>query len=161
MIRDIELVENIWDTIEIEDVNVGIRVGINKCFSSAIPPAYVRKIKATQRFIYAGHKRDREELFRAWAELHRSQDSKSSPEDLMEMVNRLTSGELFENYVFVEEPYNIGSINRDADSSALPNFMNVQARTDLSLKQYVADGFLVFNKKKYIEDIKENLGIIE
>jgi hypothetical protein len=158
MIRDVELVEQIWDNLEIDDVNVGIKVGINKCFSSAIPSAYVRKIKATQRFIKAGHKRDREELFKAWFELHRSQDSRSTTDDLIELINRLTSGELFENYVFVEEPFDIGSIDRDTDAGILPNFMNVQARTDLNLKQDIADGFLIFNKKQYINDIKQNLG---
>lgn len=163
MIKDVELIEGMWDVLEIQDVNVGIKVGINRCFSAAIPPGYTQKIKATQRFIRAGHKRDREELYRAWADLHRSQQSKGiTPDEFMELINRLTSGDLFENYISVEEPYNLGSINRDSDTSGvLPNYMFVQALTDLDLKHYSADGYLLFDKKKYIRDIKENMGLIE
>lgn len=149
--------------MEIEDVNVGVKVGINRCFSAAIPSGYTKKIKATQEFLKAGHGRDREELYRAWAGLHRSQESKGiNPEDFMELIRKLTSGDLFENYVHVQEPYNLGSINRDDDTAGiLPNYMNVQALTNLNLKQFSADGYLVFYKKKYIEDIKENMGLIE
>jgi hypothetical protein len=161
MIRDIELIENVWDMLEIDDVNVGIKVGINRCFSSAIPPDYTSKIKATQRFLRAGHGKDREELYRAWAALHRSQQSKGiSPGEFMELISQLTSGESFENYVHVDEPYNLGTINRESDvSSILPKFMYVQALTNLDLNQYAADGYLVFHKKKYIENIKNNMGI--
>jgi len=163
MIRDIELVEAMWEMLEIEDVNVGIKVGINRCFSAAIPSGFTKKLRATQKWIEAGHTRDRQKVYKAWAELRRAQYSKScSPEEFMELISRLTSGDLFGNYLYVEKPYNLGSINRGSDTSGvLPNFMYVQALTDLNLKQYAADGYLVFNKKKYIEDIKEDLGVVE
>jgi hypothetical protein len=163
MIKDIELIESMWEVLEIEDVNVGIKVGINRCFSAAIPSGLTRKLKASQRFIRAGHMRDREELNRAWAELHRAQRSKGgNPDELLGLINRLTNEDSFGKYIYVDEPYNLGPIKKDSNTTGiLPNFMYVQALTDLNLNQYAADGYLVFNKKKYIEDIKENMNIIE
>ena len=162
MIKDVELVETMWEMLEIEDVNVGINVGINRCFSAAIPSGFTRKLRATQRYIEAGHTRDRQKVYNAWAELRRSHHTKScSPEEFMELISRLTSGTIFGNYVHVEEPYNLGLIDRGSDTGVMPNFMRVQALTNLDLKKYAAGGYLVFEKKKYIEEIKGYLGVDE
>ncbi len=160
MIRDIELVENIWDLLEIDDVNVAIKVGINKCFSTAIPPSYSRKIKATQRYISAGFGKDREQLHRAWAEFRRSQrDAGCTLDEFVKIIGNLTKGDLFEKYIHIDDPYNIKNIIRDDTNNILPDFMSVQAVTNLNLKKYTADGELIFEKKKYIDDIKGSIGI--
>lgn len=163
MIRDVELIEDVWDMLEIEDVDVSIKVGINRCFSAAIPFNYRKKIEATQKFLRAGHGIDREKLSRAWGELHRAQKSKGgSIEELMDLIGKLTRGEIFGEYVKVERPYHLGAIQREPGlSGPFPRYMFVQALTDLNLKQYVADDYLIFEKKKYINEVKNSLGIEE
>lgn len=160
MIRDIELVENIWELLEIDDVNVAIKVGINKCFSTAIPPSYSRKIKATQRYFTAGFGKDREQLYRAWAEFRRSQqDPGCTMDEFVKIIGNLTTGELFEKYIHINDPFNIKNIIRDNSNNILPSYMSVQAITNLNLEKYAADGELIFEKKKYIDDIKGSMGI--
>ena len=60
----------------------------------------------------------------------------------------------------MEKPYNLGAIRRERElSGPFPKYMFVQALTDLNLKQCVADGYLIFEKKKYIDEIKESIDI--
>ena len=159
MIKDVELIEEIWDMLEIEDVNVGIKVGINRCFSAIIPYNYRKKIESTQRFLRAGHGSDRQELFHAWGEYRKTLRMEGvSVEALMELIGKLTSGEIFGKYVYVDKPYNLGAIKRERElSGPFPKYMFVQALTNLTLKQCVADGYLVFEKKKYTDEIEESI----
>jgi hypothetical protein len=161
MIRDVELIEKIWDMLEIEDIDVGIRVGINRCFSTAVPNQYHQKIEALQNYLRAGVGKDRQKVFHTWHEYRMSQKiGDFSPETLMNLITELTKGELFGKYINVEKPYNIGAIRREKEfSGPFPKFMLVQAQTDLDLRKCIADGYLTFSKKKYIDEISNRLKI--
>lgn len=157
MIRDVELLEKVWTALEVEDVDVGVKVGIDRCFSSAIPHDYRKKIEAVQKFLASGYERDREKLGRAWRNLRYAQSLKGvSVDDLMNLFTKLTSGELFSTYVYADDPYDLGPIKRDEKfKGPFPEKMMVEALTDLNLKQNTATGFLTFKKKKYTDTIKE------
>jgi hypothetical protein len=77
----------------------------------------------------------------------------------VKIISNLTKGDLFEKYVHIDDPYNINTIIRDDTNNILPDFMSVQTVTNLNLKKYTADGELIFEKKKYIDDIKGSIGI--
>ncbi len=163
MIRDVDLVEKVWDALEIEEVGLDIKVGINRCFSVAVPSTYSKKIEKVQRFLRAGHEKDREELFRAWNEYRRAHQMKGiSVRGLTMLIEKLTSGEIFGKYVSVDEPYHLGAIRREREFSGnFPEHMSVQANTNLNLKECIADGYLVFEKKKYIDRIKDDINTEE
>ncbi len=159
MIKDVELIENVWNMLEIQHVNVGIKVGINRCFSTAVPNTYHKKIEAAQRFLRYGQTRDRQKVFHAWNEYRKTLRMEGvSIDALIDLIGKLTSGETFGDFVHVERPYTRGPINREQEfSGPFPNYMRVQALTDLDLKNYVADSYMVFEKKKYIDKIKEKI----
>jgi len=159
MIRDVELLEKVWTALEVEDVDVDVRVGIDRCFSSAIPRDYRKKIDAVQEYLAAGYSRDREKVGRAWRRLRLARRIPGvSVDDLMDLIMKLTSGELFATFVSVDPPYNLGAIKREEKfRGPFPERMMVEALTDLNLKQYTATGYLTFKKKKYIDKIKETI----
>jgi len=157
MLRNTEILEKIWDALNIEEVNVGVRVGIERFFSATIPKDIKRRLEVTQRFIRAGYGRDRNELFRAWHRMHQvAQESDTRIEDIIDAIYKLTSGELFSRYVYADHPYKIGEIRRDeAFKGIYPEKMAVEAKTVLNLKCPVATGYLNFKKKGYENELKD------
>ena len=158
MIRNVGLLEQIWHELNVEDVNVAVRVGIERCFSATIPKELKMKLKATQRWIRAGHGLDREEVFRAWRDLRRASRAIKIPVDkIVDIMYKLTTGETFTRFLSVDRPYTLGDVRREEQLISLfPERMFVEALTELSLKQPTATGYLTFKKKKYIETIEQS-----
>lgn len=157
MIRNVEILEKLWDALNVDDVIAGIKIGIENCLSSALPKELKSRIEGTQRWIRAGRGRDREEVWRAWGEMHRlTKESKISVEEIVDIIYKLTTGETFSKFLTVDRPYIIGEIMREETfKRTFPDRMHVETCTYLTLKQPAATGFLTFKKKDYIETVKK------
>lgn len=159
MIRNVGLLEQIWHELNVEDVNVAARVGIERCFSTTVPKELKAKLKATRRWIQAGHGRSREEVFRAWADVRRASRALKIPVDkIVDLMYKLTIGETFTSFLSVDRPYSLGDVRREEQLVSLlfPERMLVEAITELSLKQPTATGYLTFKKEDYTETIEES-----
>ena len=158
MIRNVGLLEEVWHELNVEDVNVGVRVGVERCFSTTIPKDLKMNLKATQRWVRAGHGQDKTEVARAWAELRRASRALKIPVDtIIDVMYKLTTGETFTRFLSLDRRYSLGNVRREeALVSLFPERMSVEALTELSLKQPVATGYLTFKKKDYTETVRES-----
>lgn len=159
MIRDVDYLAKIYHNLEVEDVDVGVNVGIERCFSSTFPNELKRVLGASRRWINAGHGHDRSEVQRAWANLkYVTGDSKIEVGDIIKTIQKLTEGSLFVNHLSVDLPYSIGKISREERFLGLfPEKMAVEATTFLTLNKPIATGYLTFKKKNYMSAITEVL----
>jgi len=159
MLRNAALLEKMWQELSIDEVNVGVKVGIERCFSTTIPKELKGRLEATQRWIAAGRGKDREEVRRAWQRMREvTRSSKVSVEEIVQTIYRLTTGEAFATFLAVDDPYRIGEIRREERLVGLfPARMAVEATTELGLKKPTAAGYLSFKKKAYTSEIKTSL----
>jgi len=159
MITDVDFFKPIYRELEIDDVNVMVRVGIEGCFSTTFPKELKKVLRASQRWTRAGHSRDRDEIQRAWMELRRvTGRSKIQVGEIIDAIYKLTLGELFAEHLVVDQPYFLGDVKREERFMGLfPEKMSVEACADLNLKQPVATGYLSFRKKEYMRRIQEFL----
>jgi hypothetical protein len=158
MIRNVGLLEDMWQELSIEDIGVRVRVGIERSFLTTVPKELMNKLKATQRWVSAGHGRDKDEVTRAWGQLRRaSREMKISVDTILDIMYKLTTGETFANYLNVATPYSLGEIKREERLIGLfPERMFVDARTELSIRQPIATGYLTFKKKEYTQEVEKS-----
>jgi len=156
MIRDVELFEGVWTALEVQDIDVGVNVAIDACFSSILPKEYSKKVDAVGDFLRAGHGKSRQEVFKAWGKLRSTNRIPGkSVDEFLGFMMRMTTGELFSQYLSVDKPFNLGLIKRDDKVvGPAPKRMLVEALTDLTTKQPVANGNLSFKKKEYTQKVK-------
>ncbi|MGD0175880.1 MAG: hypothetical protein ABSC50_03525 [Candidatus Bathyarchaeia archaeon] len=159
MLRNVALLEKIWQELNIEEVDVGVKVGIERCFSTTIPKEFKQRLEATRRWVAAGRGKDRQEILLAWRRMRTiNQGSKVSADDILQTIYKLTTGDAFGNFLAVDSPYRVGEIRREERFSGLfPARMAVEATAELGLKRPVAEGYLTFKKKDYTQEIKVSL----
>jgi hypothetical protein len=156
MLRNVSLVEKIWQELNIEEVSVGVKVGIERCFSATLPKEVKQHSQVVRQFLLAGRGSNREELQRAWRNMRvQAQTSKVGVDEIVGVIQQLTTGEAFGNFLAVDQPYTIGEVRREERYVGLfPVQMGVEATAELGLKRHTATGFLSFKKKLYNEEIK-------
>jgi hypothetical protein len=160
MIRDVQLLEKIWQHLEIEDVDISVKLSIDRCFYGVLPSDLKERIEATQKFLEAGKTLDRERVLRAWFAYRKAlKKSTISVDEVVKITQKLTEPDTFTNYLSVDNPYRIGGVFIDETfrRRIFPELITVNARTDLSFKTPVATGYLTFKKKAYTDVIKQFL----
>jgi len=159
VITNVDYFEKIYRQLEVSDVDITVRVGIERCFSTTFSEEFKRVLEASQRWIHAGHGHDRNEIQRAWGNLRRvAGSSQIKVGEITRAIYELTVGKLFVDYLSVDVPYSLGEIRREERFMGLfPEKMSVEATTDLSLKRPIATGYLTFKKKEYTKRIEEFL----
>jgi len=156
MLKNAELLKRIWQELRVEDVNVGVKVSIEKCFSIAIPAQLVKRLTEIKKWIEVGRGKDREEVMRQWSRLRRLSYEGASEKDAVDAIDSLTTGEMFTKYISVDQPYRIGEVRRSSIFKGIfPESMLVDAFTILNLRNPTAIGYLVFKKKKYSDEIRK------
>ncbi|GAG06687.1 unnamed protein product, partial [marine sediment metagenome] len=66
MIKDIEMWDKIWLSMDVEDVDLLVDVSLDRVFSIVLPPGIQRRIIATRRYLTAGRGRVGDEVIRSW-----------------------------------------------------------------------------------------------
>jgi len=159
MLRDVTILERLWEDLEVEDVDVGVRVSIDRCFATALPKEVKEALEATQELLAAARGRDRGKLMKAWQKYRMYTHKIPSIEELNLFVQKVTASDFFRDYVTVDHPFRIGEIRRGEVGVIIPEIMFVEALTDLNLQNPAAIGYLTFKKKLYAEAIKDELGL--
>jgi hypothetical protein len=162
MIRNQKLLETMYQELQIQEIDVKVKVGIERCFSTAVPPQLKKQLDTMDRWVQAGLGKDRGEVTKAWSALRFAYASgKIDQDSIASIVKTLTENEIFRQYVTVEPPFIIGDVRRNERFAGLiPNEMFVEAITELSLRRPECTGYLCFKKKDYIEIIKHELNKI-
>lgn len=160
MISDVTILEKVWKQLEVQDINIGVRVSIDNAFSSALPFDLKEKAEATQRLLESAKSKGRDEVFNdLMVYRHTAKKSTLSIDKVVMMAQRLSSPDRFTDFVSVDPPYRLGGILHDdgVRRKPFPEIVNVNARTDLDFKSPIATGYLTFDKKTYIQNVKKML----
>ena len=161
MIRDIEILEKIYESLNVNEINCSVKVGVERYFTTELPSSLKVGINALNDFLSAGRESDRIKLFSAWMKYRRSIHN-INKEELENFFRELAKKFFLKNYIEIDLPFYLGEIGSHEIEKIIPKSFSVEAMSDLSLKEPAASGYLKFNKKEYQkkiqEEIKENWG---
>lgn len=157
-IRQPNALEKIYDDLEIDDVHFGVVVNIDKMFGLTIPKEVKEKTAAVQKLLNVSSSNfDRNLLLRA-AVAYRRQESISpslDPGNFFRIIQRVTAKDLIMQHISIDRPYDIGNIKQpERYVDIVPQSINVQAVTKLTLRTPIASGYLVFKREKYMEKLR-------
>jgi hypothetical protein len=156
-LREPKKLEEIWTELQIDEINVGVKVDINKLFGLKIPQELKDKADSLQKYLHAGRQGDRGLVFNAlWDFKRQERKTPFHPNDFLRIIQNLTARETLTDYLSVDKSYNIGEIEHPTKyEGMIPQEVNVQALTTLTLKDPQSIGYLTLQKKLYLEKIKE------
>jgi len=156
MIRSVESIEKLWDALNVDEVSARVRIGIERYLSTNIPKELKSRIEVTRKWIQVGRSRDRQQLYKVWGEMRRMHKTDISVDEIVDLIDKLTDGSFFSQFVLVDDPYTLGDIRREETfKGTFPERMQVEACTCLTLKQPTAAGYLTFKKKDYTKSVEE------
>lgn len=159
-IKSVDMIKEIYSLLEIEKVDFAIDVDLHKMFKLAIPDEVVEQTATARDLLATAVNFDRNKLFRA-AQAYKKQYKSNPPFDpnnFLRLIRRLTARETINDYITIERPYEIGTIEQVDDfADIIPQKINVHAITKLTLNDPIATGYLVFKRQEYIEKLKSDL----
>ncbi len=158
MIRDVSHLEQIYEAVEVENVNIFIDVGIDKHFSTALPDAWRRKLNIIADFLRAGRGKDRETMRRAWTKFRK--ETSMSSRDIGLIFDDVIKNLQLKNYIKVDDPFCCGEIGQVDKRNYIPSNFSVEAVTQLSLKKPAANGYLQFEKERFKDEVKKRLEVL-
>ena len=158
-IRDVRLLESIWKDLNVERVNVDVRIGVERFFTSAIPNEVKKRLSVQKELLEAIARGDRgreEKLKYAYRSIPRT--SRITPQEIYNLLMRLISGEFFSPFLRVTPPFILGVIEPEIKPAVLiPERVRVGAQTDLSYSLPAVKGDLNFMRKEYVESIEHEI----
>ena len=153
-----KMLEDIWNELQIDEINVGVKINVNKMFAMRIPALLKEKSDAIQEYIDAGLQGDRNEIHRTKSAMRKQfRLSGYTQNDFLNMISNLTTRETLLNYLTIENNYRIGDLKQPNYRGWVPQNIHVEAVTKLTLKNYQSIGYLTLKKKQYLEKIDENI----
>jgi hypothetical protein len=161
-LKDVSILEKIWDELDIDRVDIDVKIGVERFFSQAIPSPVKKKLEAQKALLDAVQqgKRNIEGLKHNYR--YSAQKTNISPSELIELMMKLVSGEFFSNYLTVSDRFQVGTIDPHRELTAMiPERVKVGVLSDLNLKLPVAKGELTFKKKDFGAAVTDSVeGII-
>lgn len=157
-LKDVSILERIWDELDIDRINADVRIGVERYFSSAIPKEIKNKFEIQKELLYAiSHgARNIEGLKQRYRTASRK--TSISPSHLVDLFMGLVTGDFFSAFVTVDEPFTLGSIDPHKKiTELLPERVQVAVLTDLNLKNPAVKGNLTFERKRYIDSVSESV----
>lgn len=156
-LKNPKLLEQVWNELQIDEVDVGVLIDVNKLFGLRLPQEIKEKAETMRDYITAGKNLDRQSMFNIAREL-RSQERKSrfNPNDFIQVIQNLTARTTLIDYLSVEHKYEIGNIDQPTKYQGIvPQDVKVQTLTTLTLRDPQSLGYLTFQRKRYLDKIKE------
>lgn len=154
-IKDMRILEQIWKELAVERVNVDVRVGVERYFTTSIPRPIKMMLRARENLLRAIESGERERFrlesrYRYW-----KRTARATTGEIYELIRKLVSGETFANFIYVDTPYTISSIEPVTPALFIPEKVGVGVETDLSFQVPAAEGYLVFKKKDFSYNVSE------
>jgi len=150
--------EKIYDDLEIDEVNFGVMIDIDKMFGLTIPPEVKNKASSIQRLLKVSSTNfDRNQLIHAALD-YRKQEKIAplfDPGNFFRIVQRLTAKDTIRQHISIDQPYDVGNINQpEKYVGIVPQNVEVQAITRLTLRTPTANGYLMFKREKYMDKLR-------
>ena len=156
-IEDPATFQDIWKDLRIDGVDMTVNVGVQQCFSTAIPDRIVRLFRRTSKTLREMNKGDFRSARKEYQLRSGTRDALSMSEgEAAALLRSLASAEKIRDYITVDRPYRRREINSDTyEQSILPEEVEVGVETDLTFQQPAAKGYLEFNHNEYTEYLEE------
>jgi hypothetical protein len=157
-LKDVSILEKIWDELDIDRVNINVRIGVERFFNSAIPEVVKERLKTQSLLLSAisSGQRNIEGLKSKYR--YSVRKARISPSDLVELLMRLVSGDFFSSFVSVDEPFVVGFIEPHRElTSVVPERVKVNVQSDLNLKLPAAKGELTFERKLFTNAVEKGI----
>ena len=157
-LRQPGMLEKIYADLEIDDINVGVEVNIDKMFGLTLPKEVKEKALAMHKLLEVSSSNfDRNDLIRA-ALIYKKQERISpalDPGNFAKVIQKVTAKDVISQYINIEHPYDIGNIEQpEKYLSIIPQSIKVQVITRLTLKTPIATGYLVFSREEYLKKLR-------
>ena len=136
---------------------MGVKIDVNKLFGLRLPQEIKDKADSIQKYLYAGKLGERGLQFKAMQDYKR-QERKTPfhPNDFVQVIQNLTARDTLLDYVSIDKRYDIGDIDHPTTYEGLiPQDVKVQTLTTLTLHDPQASGYLILQRKLYLQKIKE------
>ncbi len=158
-LRSPDALQAIYQSLEIDKVNVNAKVTVNRCFSTSIPHKLRVALEAKSNLLKAissGDRNLRRKAEHRYRIVHKV--TTASEVDILKLMADLISEEHFEGFVQASDPYQIGGIAHvPRRANPIPSSIEVETFTSLNYSQKVAKGDLVFARERYKEVIQERM----
>lgn len=158
-LKDIRRIEQIYDVFDVDNVTVGVDIGVQKIFSTAMPKRMKDRFAAHADFVAASKSQARE----TWipkAKAYRDSIRKmgGEPFDYLNLAMELISGDFFRDFIRIDTPrFSIGKVEGDPYYATLPEKVLVEAQSRLTRDEPVAEGNLIFERAKYMETVENRV----
>lgn len=158
-IKDMAILEKIYDELTLDKVNTCVNVGVERQFTSSIPKEVKNWFRARALADIHLRSRDREKAFRSYRFLTIAERKLGdiSPTDVRNLAKSALSPETFMYYVSVDKPFHISHLSPVEESHWLPEKIGVVVETDLSYKNPVAQGDLTYKKIDFASKLEEEM----
>lgn len=155
MIRNAESIENLWETLNVDNVIAGVDIGIERYLSTNLPPELKKGLEAMNSWTKATYSNNWEDVRRGWLNMRSVRKSRITVEELIGIFKKLTTDEFFSDFIDIDNPYFLGEVKNNEPYHAIPQNIYAEAHTRLTLKQPTAEGYMTFKKENYVECIKK------
>ena len=157
-LKDVSILQKIWDELDIEHVKIDVRIGVERFFSQAIPEPVKKKLEIQKDLLLAIQQGQRNIEGLKSRYRFAATKTKISPSELIDVMMKLVSGETFSEYVSLDKPFELGSIEPHRElTSIIPEKVKVGILTDLNLNLPAAKGELTFKRKDFIDAVTESI----
>ena len=150
------VMKDIYDDMQVDNVDISLSVGVQRCFSNSIPEDVLSVFDRTRDLLEASNEDDRNEILTASRRRTRARrDLSTSPAEAADIVRSLATAENIQDYIRVDDPFRERNINPGTPKQHIfPETVSVDVTTDLDLDRQAADGDITFQKKSFEEFVE-------
>ena len=158
-IKDMSILEKIYDELTIDKVSTCVNVGVERQFASSIPKEVREWFRARAQADRYLASKDRGMSFRSFYRLRAAQRKmgKLSPTDVHNLASKALSPETFMYYIEVDKPFHISHLMPLEETSWYPEKIGVSVETDLNYRNPVAQGDLIYKKIEFASKLTEEV----
>ncbi len=158
-LKDVSILQKIWNELNIEQVNADVRIGVERIFTSTIPKEIQERLQLQSRLLDAiatGNRNLEQTLKYRYRKMQMT--PVVSPSELYELLLNLVSGDFFSSFVKVDHPFVLGNIEPIKRlTNLVPEKVKVGVQTDLSFNMPVAKGNLCFQRQQYLDSVTNRI----
>jgi hypothetical protein len=155
-----EILEQLYEAVEIDKVNIAVHVALQRHFFTSLPPTVYRVLQAREELFRGVQTGDRSRTRKAEYTIRRSSRQQLfSESNLMAAIAELLSQSTLREHVSATNPYQVDEVDADERrTSLIPERFKVQAGTTLNLSTKIARGSLRFERDAYKGEVSKRIG---
>jgi len=150
------VMKEVYDDMTVDNVDISLNVGVQRCFSNGIPEDVLKVFDRTKELLDASNEDDRNQIITASRRRYRARrDLSTSPAKAADIVRSLATADNLQDFINVDDPFRERNINPGTpEQHIFPETVSVDVTTDLDLDHQAADGDIVFEKKRFEEFVE-------